>query len=122
MINGSVTDFFGSSRGLWQRDLLSPFLFDIVMESLSRMLDVAASARQFLDFSVGSTVGPLVMVSHLLFANDTLIFCDTEPSQIVNLRAILARFEEVSGLCINLGKSSWYRLVGYQIWRIWWIC
>ena len=44
------------------------------------------------------------MVSHLLFANDTLIFCDVEPTQIANLRAILARFGEASGLSINLGK------------------
>ena len=106
LINGSPIDFFGSSRGLWQGDPLSPLLFDIVMEALSRMLDVAASAGQFSGFSVGSMVGPSVMVSHLLFADDTLIFCDVEPSQIANLRAVLARFEEVSGLRINLGKSE----------------
>ena len=68
------------------------------------MLDVAVSAGQFLDFSVGSTAGSSMMVFHLLFADDTLIFCDAEPSQITNLRAILARFEEVLGLHINLGK------------------
>ena len=50
------------------------------MEALSHMLDVAASVGQFLGFSVGSTVGPSVMVSHLLFADDTLKFCDAEPS------------------------------------------
>ena len=70
------------------------------------MLDVAASTGQFSSFSVDSTNGPLVMVSHLLFADDTLVFCDAETSQIANLRVILARFEEVSGLCINLGKSK----------------
>ena len=36
----------------------------------------------------------------------TLIFCDAEPTQIANLRAILVRFEEASGLNINLGKSE----------------
>ena len=76
------------------------------MEALSRLMDVAASAGQFSGFFVGSTAGTSVMVSHLLFADDTLIFCDAEPSQIANLRAILARFEEVSGLHINLGKSK----------------
>ena len=80
LINGSPSDFFGSSRGLRQGDPLSPLLFDIVMEALSHMLDVAASAGQFSGFSVGSTAGPSMMVSHLLFANNTLIFCDVEPS------------------------------------------
>ena len=59
---------------------------------------MAASTRQFSSFCVGSTAGPSLMVSHLLFANDTLVFYDADPSQIANLRAILARFEEVSGL------------------------
>ena len=42
----------------------------------------------------------------LRLVHDTLIFCDAEPSQIANLRAILARFEKLSRLCINLGKSE----------------
>ena len=53
---------------------------------------------------MGSTAGTSLMVSHLLFAIDTLIFCDSEPTQIANLRAILARFREASGLSISLGK------------------
>ena len=44
LINGSLSDFFGSSKGLWSGDPLSLLLFDIVMEALSRMLDVAAFA------------------------------------------------------------------------------
>ena len=71
LINVSSSDFFGSSRGFRQEDPLSPLLFDIVMEALSRMLDVVASAGQFSGFSVGNTASPLVMVSYLLFADDT---------------------------------------------------
>ena len=47
LINGSPSNFFGSSRGIRQGDPLSPLLFDIVMEGLSRMLDVAATTSQF---------------------------------------------------------------------------
>ena len=45
-----------------------------------------------------------MMVSYLLFTDDTLIFCDVDPNRLVTLREILNRFEEVSGLKINLGK------------------
>lgn len=45
LLNGSSSNFFGNSRGVWQGDPLSLLLFDIVMEVLSRMLDVAASAE-----------------------------------------------------------------------------
>ena len=38
LINGSPTDFFGSSRSLRQGDPLSPMLFLIMMEVFSRML------------------------------------------------------------------------------------
>ena len=85
---------------------MSPLLFDIVMKGLSHMLDVAATTNQFSGFSVGNTTGNSVMVSHLLFVDDILIFCDADDMQIASLRAILARFEEVSGLRINLGKSK----------------
>ena len=106
LINGCPKDFFGSSKGLRLGDPLSLLLFIIVMEALSRLLDRAVLA---------GTVDPRshtpLMVSHLLFANDTLIFCDTLPSQIGKLRDILSSFEAVSGLHINLAKfeigSGW---------------
>ena len=46
------------------------------------------------------------MMSHLLFTDDTLIFCDADLSQIAKLWDILLLFEAVSGLKINLGKSE----------------
>ena len=85
---------------------LSPLLFDIVMEALSCMLDMAAAARQFLGSFVGFTPSNSMMVSHLLFVDDTLIFYDVDPNQLVILREILTRFKEVLGLRINLGKSK----------------
>ena len=76
------------------------------MEALSRMLDAAAMLGQFSGFLVGNLVGTLLMVSHLLFADDTLIFCDTNSHHLAALCGILARFEVVSGLKINLLKSK----------------
>ena len=47
LINGSPSDFFGSSREIRQGNPLSSLLLDVVMEALSRMLEVTATAGQF---------------------------------------------------------------------------
>ncbi|XP_050243704.1 uncharacterized protein LOC126692222 [Quercus robur] len=104
LTNGCPSDFFGSSRGLRQGDHLSPFLFDIVMEALSRMLGAATATGQFSGFTFGNEAGSLMSMSHLLFADDTLVFCDADSTPITALRGILSRFEEMLGLRINLGK------------------
>ena len=95
-------DFFGSSTGLRQGDPLSPLLFAIVMEALSRLLDGAVLVGNISGFTVGTRSNtPPPMVTHLLFADDTLIFCDASASQVEYLREILASFEAVSRLHIT---------------------
>ena len=46
------------------------------------------------------------MVSHSLFADDTLIFCEAHPEQICYVRLMLLCLEAVLGLRVNLGKSE----------------
>uniref|UniRef100_A0A2N9GI39 Reverse transcriptase domain-containing protein n=1 Tax=Fagus sylvatica TaxID=28930 RepID=A0A2N9GI39_FAGSY len=106
LINGGPEGFFGSSRGIRQGDSLSPLLFVIVMEALTRMMSKAVEGGLLSGFQVGSMDSHLVRVSHLLFTNDTLIFSDAKPDHIFNLRLLFTWFEAVSGLKINLNKSE----------------
>ncbi|XP_030958992.1 uncharacterized protein LOC115980941 [Quercus lobata] len=76
------------------------------MEALGRMLDKAVHEGRMSGFSVGNLEGRSKAVSHLLFADDTLIFCEADLDQILILRMILIWFEAVSSLKINLGKSE----------------
>ena len=68
------------------------------------MLNKAVHEGRLLGFSVGASFGRSLMVSHLLFADDTLIFCDANIDHLLILRLVLIWFEVVSGLKVNLGK------------------
>ena len=80
LINGTLKDFFGSSRGLCQGDRLSPLLIVIVMEALSCLLDGEVLAGHISGFTVGTRTNTPLMVTHLLIADDMLIFCDASIS------------------------------------------
>ena len=91
---------------MWQGDPLSPLLFVLVMEAIGRMLDKTVQEDHLSGFHVGDSAGRSLVVSYLLFANDTLIFCDANIDQLLILRMVLIWFEVVSGLKVNLGKSE----------------
>jgi hypothetical protein len=104
LVSGTLSGFFNSTRGLREGDPLSPLLFVVVMEALSRMLIAAMDQGNLRVFSVGPRDFDALVVNHLLFAVDTLIFCGTQAEQIRHLRYIFLCFEAASGLRINLGK------------------
>ena len=47
-----------------------------------------------------------MQLTHLLFADDTLVFCSDSRGRLAYLSWILLWFEAISGLKINLDKSS----------------
>uniref|UniRef100_A0A2N9FZT4 Reverse transcriptase domain-containing protein n=1 Tax=Fagus sylvatica TaxID=28930 RepID=A0A2N9FZT4_FAGSY len=106
MVNGSPSGFFGSSRGLRQGDPLSSLLFLLVMEVLSQLLSRTKEVGLICGFKAGSATVSGLSISHLLFANDTIVFCDADRDQLLHLRMVLACFEAVTGLGVNMGKSE----------------
>ncbi|XP_028084604.1 uncharacterized protein LOC114285700 [Camellia sinensis] len=75
LVNGSPTEEFQPQKGLRQGDPLSPFLFIIAAEALNLLLARAVEKGLFRGASVGSND---LRISHLQFADDTIVFCEGE--------------------------------------------
>ena len=69
------------------------------------MLKRAVSGGFLLPCSVRGRRGKRVQVSHLLFVDDTLIFCEAKEEQLMYLCWLLMWFEAISGLRANLEKK-----------------
>jgi hypothetical protein len=62
------------------------------MEALSRMLDKTRDGGYISGFFVDNFYGDALSVSHLLFADDTLIFCEADFDQLWHLRSVFIWF------------------------------
>jgi len=114
LVNGCPTDEFPIERGLRQGGPLSPFLFLLVAEGLNILMPAVVRAQLFNGYSVG--LGGDVTLTHLQFADDTLLLGTKSWLNVRTMRAVLLLFEDVSGLKVNFNKSM---LTGVNISDSW---
>ena len=79
-------------------------LFLIMMEVFSTILRRLEGVSLIRGFKVKGRRGGGECVSHLLFANDTILFCDANVEQILHIRLLLLSFQAVTGLKVNVHK------------------
>ena len=106
LVNGTSTGFFQSSRGLRQGDPCLPYLFVIVMEVFSSFFKRVVDGGFMSSCRVQGRSEEGVQISHLLFTDDTLVFCQASQDHLTYLSWLLIWFEAVSGLRINLEKNE----------------
>ena len=100
--NGELTGFFGGSRGLRQGDPISPYLFVIAMEVLSRLLNRATREPSFKHHWSYKELN----LTHLCFADDLMIFCHADENSLGIVKRALDRFTFWAGLEANPSKSN----------------
>jgi len=106
LVNGSPTEEFNLERGLRQGDPLSLFLFLIAAERLHVMMNSIVEQGLFAPYQVRAHGA--MGISHLQFADDTLLVGDKSWGNIRILKSLLMLFELVSGLKIYFHKSMLY--------------
>ncbi|KAA3488532.1 non-ltr retroelement reverse transcriptase [Gossypium australe] len=102
-INGNRGRIFQTTRGLKQGDPLSPFLFIICSEGLSSLMR-SAKKDGLVKGAKASRRGP--EISHLLFADDCMMFGEATKQGAKNMKDILKEYESCSGQCVNFNKST----------------
>ncbi|GKV16979.1 hypothetical protein SLEP1_g27539 [Rubroshorea leprosula] len=103
LVNGSPSRQFKVTRGLRQGDPLSPFLFLIIAEGLNGLVSEAIKNGKLEGVEVGNKN---FRISHLQYADDTILFGKATEENVWAMKGILRAFELVSGLKINFNKSQ----------------
>lgn len=103
IVNGELRGLITPSRGLRQGDSISPYLFLLCAEVLFRWISHAESRRLLNGVKICREAPS---ISHLFFADDSLIFIKAEESECRILKDIFIDYESASGQKINFDKSS----------------
>ncbi|XP_060965512.1 uncharacterized protein LOC133034440 [Cannabis sativa] len=91
------------SRGIRQGDPLSPYIFILCAEGLSALIKRYEDRGLIHGCKVANGAPK---VSHMLFADDSYLYCKATLLEANRIRELLHQFECASGQKVNLGKSS----------------
>ncbi|XP_020678527.1 uncharacterized protein LOC110096783 [Dendrobium catenatum] len=100
-IDGALEGYFNSTSGIKQGYPLSPYLFCIAMDVFTCMIDNPSATERFIGVHRKN-----LAISHLLYADDLLIFGEASTYNCNLLVDIIEGFAQLSGLLVNHEKSN----------------
>ncbi|XP_055814563.1 uncharacterized protein LOC129884258 [Solanum dulcamara] len=105
LVNGQQQGFFQSTRGVKQGDPLSPTLFILAAEVLTRSLNALHHDMQVKGFGMPKWSPK---INHLAYADDMIMFTSADMVSLQRIMRILRKYEQTSGQKINMNKSAVY--------------
>eukprot|EP00253_Pinus_taeda_P025214 PITA_25214 len=103
MVNGRPASFFQAHRGLRQGCPLSPFLYILMVDYLSRKLTAEMNTGDLPGIRITNALNP---INHALFADDSTLIGGASTRIAVNFDSVLKIYCRASGAVINDRKSS----------------
>lgn len=104
MLNGKPSPSILAKKGLRQGDPISPFLFALGMEYLSRCLGELALTPNFNYHPRCEKLS----ITHVMFADDLLMVARGDKDSVRLMFDAFYKFSKASGLSANLDKSNIY--------------
>lgn len=104
IFNGCLSDFFSPKRGIRQEDPLSSYLFILCIKLLPFLINNKVNNKRWIAVNFKD-----VKISHLLYADDVLLFAKVNKKSVKSIDSTLKTFMSLLGLNINYSKSSiWF--------------
>lgn len=104
--NGKKCNTFKPERGIKQGDPISPYIFILGMEYLSKLIQDQIQINNLKPFTFKKKT---IAISHLLFVDDVLFFCKENNRNIEAISQVISVFSKISGMKINTAKSkAWF--------------
>lgn len=105
LVNGSPTSEFYINKGLRQGYPMAPYLFLLVTEVLSKLINTAKKGNRFIGVQLHFFD---TSITHFQYTDDTILFVSNQMDQLLSLKSILSLFQAITGLLINYKKSQLY--------------
>lgn len=103
VVNGEKGEFFTPSRGIRQGCPLSPYLFILCAEGFHYLIQKEIEEGSLHGIQIGRHCPS---ISHLFFADDSVLFWEAFASGCHAIDNILRKYEGASGQMVNKDKSS----------------
>ena len=105
LLNGSISRSINPSRGIKQGDPLSPYLFILCSEVLSRLVNREVESGNLKGVKIAPRAPP---ISKLLYADDVLLFCGAQVVEVGVLMRCVDKYCKWSGQAISMEKSGFF--------------